>query len=260
MPSNIQVFFPKESIPALYPNEKVGERVTTYAEKHTSTIPRHIIDYHDHIKMTQPKTANYMISISEAQALVFLARTVGAKRVLEIGSYVGLSMLAWSHAVGSQGHVTGLEFEPSFAQMAKEAFSANGAQNTELVVGDALETLQNLAPSEPYDIIFIDAQKTGYPNYLATILRLSQPAAATRLLRPGGLIIADNVLRCGFVADDSEDNPWRNYDFGPHRKEYWKSADVQSVKAYNQSIIESERVENWLCPLWDGVNMSRLLD
>jgi hypothetical protein len=80
MPSNTQVFFPKESIPVLYPNEKVGERVTTYAEKHTSTIPRHIINYHDHIKMTQPKTANYLISISEAQALVFLAHTVGAKR------------------------------------------------------------------------------------------------------------------------------------------------------------------------------------
>jgi predicted O-methyltransferase YrrM len=121
-------------------------------------------------------------------------------------------------------------------------------------------SLQNLEPSEPYDIIFIDAQKTGYPSYLATILRLSQTGAATRLLRPGGLIIADNVLRCGFAADDSEDNPWRNYDFGPHRKEYWKSADVQSVKAYNQMILESQRVENWLCPLWDGVNISRLLD
>jgi predicted O-methyltransferase YrrM len=60
--------------------------------------------------------------------------------VLEIGSYVGFSMLVWSHAVGPQGHVTGLEFEPSFAQIAEEAFAANGVQNTELVGGDALET------------------------------------------------------------------------------------------------------------------------
>lgn len=60
--------------------------------------------------------------------------------VLEIGAYVGLSMLTWSHAVGPQGHVTGLEFQPSFAEMAQEAFAINNIQNTELIVGDALDT------------------------------------------------------------------------------------------------------------------------
>lgn len=81
-----------------------------------------------------------------------------------------------------------------------------------------------------------------------------------RLLRPGGLIIADNILRCGFVADDSTDNPWRNFDFGSHRPQYWKSQDVTALREFNANVARSERLENWLCPLWDGVNISRLLD
>lgn len=80
MASEIQVFFPKETSPALYLNEKLGERVTKYAQQQTSSIPQYIIDYHEHIRTTQPKTASYMIPIAEAQALVFMARTIGAKR------------------------------------------------------------------------------------------------------------------------------------------------------------------------------------
>lgn len=88
----------------------------------------------------------------------------------------------------------------------------------------------------------------------------SQPGQPRRLLRPGGLIVGDNVLRCGLVVDDSEDNPWRKYDFGPHRKEYWKSDDIKSLPRYNGAVAESDRLDNWLCPLWDGVNIARLLD
>jgi len=81
-----------------------------------------------------------------------------------------------------------------------------------------------------------------------------------RLLRPGGLIIGDNVLQCGFVADDSTDNPWRNFDFGAHRPQYWKSQEVKPLRASNTGVAGSERFENWLCPLWDDVNISRLMD
>lgn len=109
-------------------------------------------------------------------------------------------------------------------------------------------------------MIFIDAQKSGYPAYLQTILASSQPGSATRLLRPGGLIVADNILRCGFVADDSEDNPWREHDFGPKRPEYWKSDDIKALRRYNELVSASDRLDNWLCPLWDGVNIARLLD
>ncbi|KAM3515927.1 hypothetical protein MY11210_000467 [Beauveria gryllotalpidicola] len=250
----------KEDSPVLYQNPGMGERIGLYAKTCSTGIPEYIIDYYEHIREVMPGTANYMVSISQAQAMQFLAKTLGAKKILEVGVYVGLSSLVWSSAVGENGKVTGLEFDPSFVEKAQETFAKYGVENIEILVGDALEVLPTLAPDEPYDIIFIDAQKSGYPQYLDTILRLSQPGSKNRLLRPGGLIIGDNVLRCGFVADDSEGNPWREYDFGPHRKEYWKSEDIKALRRYNDAVSRSDRLESWLCPLWDGVNLARLLD
>ncbi|KAM5475376.1 hypothetical protein MauCBS54593_001064 [Microsporum audouinii] len=260
----------KEDVPILYLNEQVGERVGTYAKEHSTGIPERIVEYHEHVRETMPDTANYMISVSQAQAMSFLAKTVGAKRtitdgaileqVLEIGVYVGLSSLVWSDVVGPEGKVTGLEFNPTFAKMAEEAFEKHGVKNVEVVVGDALKTLPALTPTEPYDMIFIDAQKRGYPDYLDAILKSSMPGSQNRLLRPGGLVVGDNTLRCGFVADDSEENPWRQFDWGEQRQEYWKSEDITTLRRYNDMVMESDRLENWLCPLWDGVNISRLLD
>ncbi|KAF3481084.1 O-methyltransferase MdmC [Arthroderma uncinatum] len=250
----------KEDTPILYPNERVGARVGAYAQEHTTGIPRHIVEYHGYVCDTMPETANYMVSTSQAQAMSFLAKTLGAKRILEVGVYVGLSSLVWSHAVGPEGRVTGLEFDPSFANLAEEAFKKYGVKNVEVIVGDALKTLPALSPTAPYDMIFIDAQKSGYPEYLKSILESSLPGSQNRLLRPGGLIIGDNTLRCSFVADDSEDNPWRQFDFGPRRSEYWKSDDIKTLRRYNEMVTEADRLENWLCPLWDGINISRLLD
>jgi len=74
-----KVLYPKECV-ALYPNAIVGERVSDYAKLHSSNIPEYIVNYHAHINRTQPETAKYMISISQAQMLVFLAKLVGAKQ------------------------------------------------------------------------------------------------------------------------------------------------------------------------------------
>jgi hypothetical protein len=92
-------------------------------------------------------------------------------------------------------------------------------------------------------------QKFGYSLYLDTILKRSQSGMPIHLLRPGGLIIGANFLRCGFVANDSTENPWRNFDFGQHRPQYWKSRDVISLKECNTGVAGSVRLENWLCPL-----------
>ncbi|EMR65948.1 putative o-methyltransferase family protein [Eutypa lata UCREL1] len=123
----------KETTPILYPNDIVGERVSYYAEAQTSRIPQHIIDYHAHVGETQPKTAIYMVSISQAQAMAFLARIVGAKRVLEVDVYVGLSSLVWSHAVGPDGKVTGLEFDAGFANQARVCYANHGVNNVEVI-------------------------------------------------------------------------------------------------------------------------------
>ncbi|KAK1987159.1 O-methyltransferase [Colletotrichum cereale] len=250
----------KSSAPVLYPNESVSQKVTAYAESHSTDLPAHIVAYHEHIDTTQPETSMLMISNFQAQNHIWLAKLIGAKRILEIGVYVGYSGMIWSHAVGPDGTVTGLEFNADYAKQAEAAWAANGIKNASVVVGDALENLPALNPSEPYDLIFIDAQKSGYPAYLSTILAASPASGGkTRLLRPGGLVVADNVLRRGIVADDSDGNPWVVGEKA-QRAAYWRSEDVDKLREFNDAVHDEPRLDSWLMPLYDGVHLARLVD
>ncbi|KAJ0301174.1 hypothetical protein COL5a_007693 [Colletotrichum fioriniae] len=250
----------KSSVSVLYPNESVSRNVTTYSESRSTDLPAHIVAYHDHIDKTQPETSMLMISNFQAQNHIWIAKLIGAKRILEIGVYVGYSGMVWSHAVGPEGTVTGLEFSADYAKQAEKAWAANGIKNASVIVGDALETLPTLNPSEPYDLIFIDAQKSGYPSYLSTILASSpKDGSKNRLLRPGGLIVADNVLRRGIVADDSDENPWVQREKG-ERAAYWKSEDVDKLREFNSAVHDDPRLDSWLMPLYDGVHLARLVD
>lgn len=118
--------------------------------------------------------------------------------------------------------------------------------------------LPQLKPDEPYDLIFIDAQKSGYPEYLRHILEMSRSDSQHRLLRKGGLIVADNVLRRGLVADDSDDNPWRKA--GTQRSEYETDQDLEHLREFNDAMQASDRLDAFLMPLFDGFGLARLLD
>ncbi|KAK2037536.1 O-methyltransferase [Colletotrichum somersetense] len=251
----------RSSAPVLYPNESVSQKVTAYAESHSTDLPAHIVAYHEHIENTQPETSMLMISNFQAQNHIWLSKLIGAKRVLEIGVYVGYSGMIWSHAVGPDGTVTGLEFNADYAKQAQAAWAANGIKNASVVVGDALETLPALNPSEPYDVIFIDAQKSGYPAYLSTILAASPASGGKgRLLRPGGLIVADNVLRRGMVADDSGENPYAAGEKEAYRSAYSRSEDIDKLREFNAAVHDEPRLDSWLMPLYDGVHLARLVD
>ncbi|PNP38508.1 hypothetical protein TGAMA5MH_09589 [Trichoderma gamsii] len=246
----------KTTSAALFPNAKVAAEVTTYSASSSTALPKHLVDYHAWVDENRPQDAAYMISNLQAQSLIFFARAFGAKRVLEIGSYVGYSALVWAHALGEDGKVTGLEFSEEYAKIANATFEKHGVKNVEIIVGDALQTLSTLNPEEPYDLIFIDAQKSGYPSYLRDILAGSQPGSTNRLLRPGGFIVADNVLRRGLVADGSEDNPnWQLQRHVVHAEE-----DLVALREFNKALATHKRLEALLLPVFDGVGFARLLD
>ncbi|CAK7211772.1 hypothetical protein SBRCBS47491_001229 [Sporothrix bragantina] len=250
----------KANAPSLFSNIKVATRVIEYAASKSSVLPEPLLRYHAQI--LELERANLTISTYQAQALSFLAQTAGARRVLEIGVFRGFSSMVWSHAVGPNGKVTGLEFLPEYAEAARKGFEQVGVTNAEVIVGDAIETLDALDPDEPYDLIFIDAQKTGYPTYLETILRKSAPGAARRLLRPGGLIVADNVLRRGLVADDSSDNPEAAKEAAliAEAGSYRTDKDLDALREFNTALAEDKRIDTWLVPLFDGIGLGRLLD
>lgn len=138
--------------------------------------------------------------------------------------------------------------------------------------------MTKLEPSEPYDVIFIgiasgnpeiacvllslsiDAQKPGYPKYLENILAQSQPGSPHRLLRAGGIIIADNVLLRGIVVDDSDANPNVAKNRLIIRSTNTLSEAVPKLKEFNRAMATDPRLEAWLMPLYDGVALARLKD
>jgi predicted O-methyltransferase YrrM len=122
--------------------------------------------------------------------LELLARAIGARRILEIGTLGGYSTI-WLARAG--GHVVTLELDPAYAEKARANLAG---LDVEVITGPALETLPTL--DGPFDLIFIDADKRSNADYLRHALRLS---------RPGTLIVADNVIRDGAIADPEDPDP-----------------------------------------------------
>lgn len=144
-----------------------------------------------------------MIAVSPAQGkfLAFLVRLTGAKRVLELGTLGGYSALWMASALPEDGHLVTLDHNPVCSGVARANFAHAGlADRITLRYGEALDSLKALVGEKgpAFDLVFIDANKSDYPVYLDWCVRLS---------RPGGLIIADNVVRDGRVADGDDHDP-----------------------------------------------------
>jgi predicted O-methyltransferase YrrM len=137
------------------------------------------------------------VTPNQGKLLHLLARTIGARRILEIGTLGGYSAIWLARALPPGGRLVTLEFEPKHAAVALENLTRAGvAGRVEIRVGAALEALPKLAAEggDPFDLVFIDADKENNPDYFEWALRLT---------RPGSLIIVDNVARHGEVIDAS---------------------------------------------------------
>ena len=133
------------------------------------------------------------VSPPQGKLLHLLARLGGARRVLEIGTLAGYSTIWLARALPAGGRVITLEMEPKHAEVARANFARAGLESViELRLGKALDTLPGLTGEGPFDLFFIDADKASIPQYFEWSLRLS---------RPGSLIVVDNVVRGGEVAD-----------------------------------------------------------
>lgn len=141
------------------------------------------------------------VSAPFGKLLQMLARSHGARRILELGTLGGYSTIWLAGALPPEGRLTSIEFEPKHATVARANLARAGfADQVEIRVGAALEILPQLASegAAPFDFIFIDADKDNYPGYFEWSLRLS---------RPGTVIVADNVVRNGAVIDPANPDP-----------------------------------------------------
>jgi predicted O-methyltransferase YrrM len=139
------------------------------------------------------------VTPTHGKLLFLLARAIGARKILELGTLAGYSTIWLGRAVAAKGRVITLEIDAKHAAVARENFARAGLQSTiELRLGAALEILPHLADDGPFDLTFIDADKPNVPEYFEWAIRLS---------RPGALIIVDNVVRDGKVADEESTDP-----------------------------------------------------
>jgi predicted O-methyltransferase YrrM len=135
------------------------------------------------------------VSPPQGKLLALLVRLVGARRILEFGTLGGYSAILMARALPEDGKLISLEANPDYAEVARRSIEAAGVgEKVEVRVGPALEALPTLEEegAGPFDLVFIDADKVNTPNYFAWALDRT---------RPGGLIIADNVVRDGSLAD-----------------------------------------------------------
>jgi predicted O-methyltransferase YrrM len=159
------------------------------------------------------------VSPSQGKLLHLLARAQGARTILEIGTLGGYSAIWLARALPPGGRLITLEAEPRHAEVARANLARAGlADVAEVRVGPAQDTLPKLhaAGDGPFDLIFIDADKPGYPDYLPWSVRLS---------RPGSMIIADNVVRGGAVANSASTD-----------------ANVQGVRRFIEMLAAEPRV------------------
>ena len=141
------------------------------------------------------------VSPSQGKLLYLLARVQGARRILEIGTLGGYSTIWMGRALPSDGRLVSLEADPRHAEVARANIARAGLDRVvEVRVGKALDTLPILAGERggPFDLVFIDADKEGYPDYLDWALRLTAR---------GSLIVADNVVRDGLVINPASTDP-----------------------------------------------------
>jgi predicted O-methyltransferase YrrM len=180
-------------------SKEIWAAVDEYFGKHLLT-PDKVLD-----EALASSTANGLPAIAvsplQGKQLLMLAQMQNARNVLEIGTLGGYSTIWLARALPADGRLVTLEFSPKHAEVAQANIARAGlSQLVEIRVGPALESLPRLAAEKkgPFDFIFIDADKDNNPGYFEWALKLS---------RPGTVILVDNVVRDGAVADDENADP-----------------------------------------------------
>jgi caffeoyl-CoA O-methyltransferase len=178
------------------------------------------------------------VSPNEGRLLQLLTEIAGSRRILEIGTLGGYSAIHFARALPDDGALISLEIDEHHAEVARNNVERAGlSEKVEIRVGDAHELLAAIIEGEegPFDVIFIDADKESYPEYLD---------ASLRLVRPGSLILGDNTIRGGTVLDP-------------------KDSTAQATREFNERIARDPSLSSIALPLIrervDGLTIARVL-
>ncbi|MET0459479.1 MAG: O-methyltransferase [Ilumatobacteraceae bacterium] len=180
------------------------------------------------------RVAGMQISADQGALLTLLTRLVGARQAVEVGTFTGFSSICIARGLAPGGHLLCCDVSEEYTAIAREAWVAAGVDDRiELRLAPGLETLTSLPADPTIDLVFIDADKGGYASYFQELLPR---------VRPGGLLLVDNTLWGGRVADDPSADD---------------AADTLAIRAFNDMVAADERVESYLLPIGDGLTLIR---
>ncbi len=206
----------------------VSKEIDAYASAHTRSRPPLLNELRAHT-LANIDSPQMQVGRVEGTLLKMLATLVGARRILEVGTYTGYSALCMAEALPDDGVLITCDRSEAYTAVARDYFarSPHGAK-IEIRMGDGLATV-NALDDTPFDMAFLDADKARYPDYYAAIVPR---------LRSGGLLVIDNVLWSGEVLDP-------------------QSEDALGISRVNTRASEDPRVENVLLTVRDGVMLVR---
>ena len=212
----------------------INNKIQTYIQNLSQPlhpIQKEIIAYNE----TLGDIKRMQISVSQCHFLHLMIKTCNAKNILEIGTFTGLSTLSMSLALSDEGFIIALDKNLETNKIALDFFNkANQGKKIKTIVKPALDSLNDIKKENIlFDIVFIDADKTNYINYYESVIQL---------IKKDGLIIIDNVLWHGEVADENNNEKFTNI-----------------IREFNTHVKNDNRVEQIILPIGDGLTVCRKL-
>ena len=207
---------------------EIKNALTEYAESFTSGESDVLRELREHC-YAHYEDSSMLSGFVQGRILAMFSHMIRPRVVLEIGTYLGYSALCLAEGLAEGGKVITLDIREDTNRVARSYVERTRyAGRIHFMLGQALEIIPNL--EETFDLVFIDADKTNYSSYYDAVIDK---------LRPGGVILADNVLWSGRVLDEVKDE------------------DTQALHDFNQKVLAEDRVENVLLPIRDGLMVIR---
>ncbi len=209
----------------------LNEDILSYLELHTPAEPELLNRLERETNLTVPYP-NMLTGYVQGRFLAFISQLLRPQRILEVGTYTGYSAICFAEGLAAGGEIHTIDKNPEVEDIAVRYFKE--AKLEDVIIrhqGDALEIIPELVGA--FDLIFLDADKENYPNYLGLL---------KKRLSANGLMIVDNTLWSGKVL----------------KKAHSGDQETQGIQTFNKMVIEDPELDSFLLPLRDGITMIRI--
>ncbi|MFI6574963.1 O-methyltransferase [Nocardiopsis sp. NPDC050513] len=212
--------------------ETITPELHSYLVAHSEPVDDVLTDLAAETERLFPGFAGMQIGPEQGAFMTLLAQAVGARDVVEVGTFTGYSSICLARGIPADGALLACDISEEWTSVARRYWErAEVADRITLELGPALDTLRAL-PREPrFDLAFLDADKPGYVGYWEELVPR---------MRPGGLLLADNTLSHGRVVDPASTD-----------------ASVQGIRDFNDRLVADDRVSQVLLPIGDGLTLAR---